>query len=127
MRRPGERCERPGARAGAARGAGRRRRGRSERAAALGDGLARFNTADLTAVSTGGKARPTTAHRGMILPPVHPAVTTFRRMNRRLGDIFENKKTKHIFLINRKKYKIKKNSKIRDIRTLEDLGRSNTR
>ena len=44
-----------------------------------------------TAVSTGGKARPTTAHRGMILPPVHPAVTTFRRMNRRLGDIFEEK------------------------------------
>jgi len=29
-------------------------------------------------------------------------------MNRRLGDIFENKKTKQISLINRKKYKIKK-------------------
>jgi len=42
-----------------------------------------------TAVSTGGKIRPTTAHGGTSLPPVHPAVTTFRRMNRRLGDIFE--------------------------------------
>ena len=44
-----------------------------------------------TAVSTGGKIRPTTAHGGTSLPPVHPAVTTFRRMNRRLGDIFEKK------------------------------------
>ena len=52
VRRAGERCERPGARAGAARGAGGRRRGRrgrSERAAALGDGLARFKEPDLTA------------------------------------------------------------------------------
>ena len=36
--------------------------------------------------------RPTTAHGGTNQLPVHPAVTTFRRMNRRLGDIFENKK-----------------------------------
>ena len=57
-RRPGERCERParvreprGGRAGGGAGqrAGGRQRGRSGRAAALGDGRARFNTPDLTA------------------------------------------------------------------------------
>ena len=70
VRRAGERCERPGARAGAARGAGGRRRwrrgrqrGRSERAAALGTGA-----------------------RGLIrqtLPPVETAVGSYRRIIRR--------------------------------------------
>ena len=99
-RRPGERCERParvreprGGRAGGvAGGAGGRRcrrRGRSERAAALGDGRARFKGPDLTAGSSGGRFH---------LPPFQPAVRlgpprpsadrSYRRMNRRLGDIF---------------------------------------
>jgi len=51
------------------------------------------------------------------LPLVHPAVPTFRRMNRRLGDIFAKKK-RHIYLINEKKIK-----KI-NIDGLEDPGRS---
>ena len=41
---------------------------------------------NLTAVSTGGMY--STVH----LPPVHPAVPTFRRMNWRQDDIFAKKK-----------------------------------
>ena len=41
------------------------------------------------------------------LPPVHPAVSTFRWMNWRQDDIFA-KKNRHIFLTNRKKNNIKK-------------------
>ena len=89
--RAAARAERAGGGAGGAGGASGRRR--------WGTGARGLKGRTLT----GGKARPTTAQRGTILPPVHPAVTTFRRMNRRLGDIFENKKIRHIFLINRKK------------------------
>ena len=56
---------------------------------------------NLTAVSTGGMY--STVH----LPPVHPAVPTFRRMNWRQDDIFAKKKFRHIFLINREKNNIK--------------------
>jgi len=91
------------------RGRSGRRRGRAERAGGgrgrrrWGSG-ARFKGRTLppdevppTAGSTGGMSRPTTAHSGPILPPVHPAVTAFRRTNRRLGDIFEKKNKTYIF------------------------------
>ena len=46
---------------------------------------------NLTAGSTGGMY--STVH----LPPVHPAVPTFRRMNWRQDDIFEKKNSAYIF------------------------------
>jgi len=55
---------------------------------------------NLAAVSTSGMY--STVH----LPPVHPAVPTFRRMNWRQDDIFA-KKNQHIFLINRENNNIK--------------------
>ena len=45
-----------------------------------------------TASSSGGRAVCYMGRGPTNLPPVHPAVPTFRRMNRRLGDIFAKKK-----------------------------------
>jgi len=47
----------------------------------------------------------------MYLPPDGPAVSRFRRMNRRLGDIFAKKNSAYIFHKS-KKYKNKKNSAV---------------
>ena len=41
------------------------------------------------------------------LPPVHPAIPTFHRINQRQDDIFAKKKNRHIFLINRENNNIK--------------------
>ena len=77
-RRPGERCERPGARAGAARGAGGRRRG-----AARGRAASRAGSG---AGGASGRQRWGTGARGLIrqtLPPVETAVGSYRRIIRR--------------------------------------------
>jgi hypothetical protein len=42
------------------------------------------------------------------LPPVHPAVTSFRQMNRRQDDKFAKKKSAYIFEKSKKFKKIKK-------------------
>ena len=74
---------------------------------------------NFTAGSTGGMY--STVH----LPPVHPAVPTFRRMNWRQDDIFAKKKFRHIFLINREKnnIKIKKTPRQQLVVQLQELSR----